>query len=72
MCYVEESRPPLLQTENIVSDPPPQNYCSVSFYHRPLSLPLSLSISVDRLCGPVVWGPGYWMEMYCASCEVQT
>jgi hypothetical protein len=26
----------------------------------------------DRLCGIVVRVPGYRMEMYCASCEVQT
>jgi ribosomal protein S26 len=26
----------------------------------------------DRLCGLVVRVPGYTMEMYCVSCEVQT
>jgi hypothetical protein len=28
--------------------------------------------SCDRLCSIVVRVPGYWTEMYCASCEVRT
>jgi hypothetical protein len=55
---------------------PPYNIGSVSHYPPPpkkiLYLSLSLSLSVDRLCGLVVRVPGYTMEMYCASCEVRT
>jgi hypothetical protein len=42
---------------------PPPNYYNIF---------LSLSLSVDRLCGLVVRVPGYRTEMYCASCEVRT
>jgi hypothetical protein len=28
--------------------------------------------TIDRHCGLLVRDPGYWTEMYCASCEVRT
>jgi hypothetical protein len=33
---------------------------------------IGIVIVHDRLCGLVVRVPGYWTEMYCASCEVRT
>jgi hypothetical protein len=45
-----------LQTENIVSDPPP--HCSLSHYHSQLSLSLSLSLR------PPLWSSGQssWLQ----------
>jgi hypothetical protein len=38
-----------------------------------LNLVLFLCLSfLDRYCGLVDRAPGYWTEMYCASCEVRT
>jgi hypothetical protein len=37
-----------------------------------LSVVMWLRRRLDRLCGHVVRVPGYRMEMYCVSCEVQT
>jgi hypothetical protein len=39
---------------------------------RSLQQPTFLAPWEYRLCGLVVRVPGYWTEMYCASCEVRT